>query len=149
MHIKQQIHAHYINTINSKVLMLQQTLADLKESGSNETKSTAGDKHETALAMLQIEQANTRGQLQEALEQRSALVTINPDIITKKVLPGSYVKTNKGNFYISIALGKLIIGGESVMAISPQSPLGAKLMSSCINDTVRINTHTYFIESIE
>lgn len=149
MHIKQQIHAHYINTINSKVLMLQQTLADLKESGSNETKSTAGDKHETALAMLQIEQANTRGQLQEALEQRSALVTINPDIITKKVLPGSYVKTNKGNFYISIALGKLIIGGESVMAISPHSPLGAKLMSSCINDTVRINTHTYFIESIE
>jgi hypothetical protein len=44
--------------------MLQQVLADLKESGANETKSTAGDKHETALAMLQIEQANTRGQLQ-------------------------------------------------------------------------------------
>ena len=39
MHIKQQIHAHYIDTINSKILMLQQTLADLKESGSNETKS--------------------------------------------------------------------------------------------------------------
>ena len=149
MHIKQQIHSHYIDVINSKILMLQQTLADLKESGSNETKSTAGDKHETALAMLQIEQANTRGKLQEALEQRSAIVTIDPDITTKKVLPGSYVKTNKGNFYISVALGKLIIGAESIMAISPQSPLGAKLMSSCINDTVTINTHTYLIESIE
>lgn len=124
MHIKQQIHAHYIDTINSKILMLQQTLADLKESGSNETKSTAGDKHETALAMLQIEQANTRAQLHETLEQRSALVNINPDIITAKILPGSYVKTNKGNFYISLALGKLIIDGETIMAISPQSPLG-------------------------
>jgi len=124
MHIKQQIHAHYIDTINSKILMLQQTLADLKESGSNETKSTAGDKHETALAMLQIEQANTRAQLHETLEQRSALVNINPDIITAKILPGSYVKTNKGNFYISVALGKLIIDGETIMAISPQSPLG-------------------------
>ena len=149
MHIKQQIHSHYIDVINSKILMLQQTLADLKESGSNETKSTAGDKHETALAMLQIEQANTRGQLQEALEQRFVLVTINPDIITKKVLPGSYVKTNKGNFYISVALGKLIIDGETVTAISPQSPLGAKLMGRCVHDTVTINTHTYLVESIE
>ena len=129
--------------------MLQQTLEDLKESGSNETKSTAGDKHETALAMLQIEQANTRGQLQEVLEKHLALINIKPDIITKKVLPGSYVKTNKGNFYISVALGKLIIDGETVIAVSPQSPLGAKLMGCCVHDTVTINTHTYLVESIE
>ena len=149
MHIRQQIHAHYIDTINSKILMLQQTLADLKESGCNETKSTAGDKHETALAMLQIEQANTRAQLHDAQEQQAALVTINIDVFTKKVLPGSYVKTNKGNFYISVALGKLIIDGETVTAISPQSPLGAKLMGCCVHDTVTINTHTYLVESIE
>ena len=149
MHIKQQIHAHYIDTINSKILMLQQTLADLKESGSNETKSTAGDKHETALAMLQIEQVNTRAQLHDAQKQRSALIAINPDVITKKILPGSYVKTNKGNFYISVALGKLIIDGATVTAISPQSPLGAKLMGRCVHDTVTINTHTYLVESIE
>ncbi len=149
MHIKRQIHAHYIDTINSKILMLQQTLADLKESGSNETKSTAGDKHETALAMLQIEQANTRAQLNDAIEQRSALVNINPDVITTKILPGSYVKTNKGNFYISVALGKLIFDGETVMAISPQSPLGIKLMGCCVHDTVTINAHTYLVESIE
>lgn len=149
MHIKQQIHTHYIDVINSKILMLQQTLADLKESGCNETKSTAGDKHETALAMLQIEQANTRAQLHETLEQRSALVNINPDIITAKILPGSYVKTNKGNFYISVALGKLVIDGETVMAISPQSPLGAKLIGSCVNESVTINAHTYLVESIE
>ena len=149
MHIKQQIHSHYIDTINSKILMLQQTLADLKESGSNETKSTAGDKHETALAMLQIEQANTRAQLLDAQDQRSVLITINPVIITKKVLLGSYVKTNKSNFYISVALGKMIIDGETVTAISPQSPLGAKLMGRCVHDTVTINTHTYLVESIE
>jgi len=149
MHIKQQIHAHYTDTINSKILMLQQTLADLKESGSNETKSTAGDKHETALAMLQIEQANIRAQLQDVQEQRSVLVNINHDVITAKILPGSYVKTNKGNFYISVALGKINISGETVMAISPQSPLGAKLIGCCIHDTVTINTHSYLIESIE
>ncbi len=149
MHIKQQIHGHFIDTINNKILMLQKTLADLKESGSNETKSTAGDKHETALAMLQIEQANIRVQLQDALEQRSALLTINSDIITVKILPGSYVKTNKGNFYISVALGKLSINGETIMAISPQSPLGAKLIGTCVGDTVTINSNAFLVVNIE
>ncbi len=61
MTLKQKIHGHTLEIINAKISLLQKVLADLKESGSNETKSTAGDKHETALAMLQIEQANTRG----------------------------------------------------------------------------------------
>ncbi len=149
MQIKQQIHAHFTETINHKILMLQQTLADLKESGTNETKSTAGDKHETALAMLQIEQANTRVQLQDALEQRSALLNINPDISTTKILPGSYVKTNKGNFYVSVALGKLIINGERVMAISPQSPLGLNLIGCSVKDTVTVNANDFLIISVE
>lgn len=149
MQIKQQIHAHFTQTINHKILMLQQTLADLKESGTNETKSTAGDKHETALAMLQIEQANTRVQLQDALEQRSALLNINPDISATKILPGSYVKTNKGNFYVSVALGKLIINGERVMAISPQSPLGLNLIGCSVKDTVTVNANDFLIIGVE
>ncbi|MEO7835677.1 MAG: hypothetical protein ABIR50_10180, partial [Ginsengibacter sp.] len=71
MKLKQKIYNHYLNLINDKVVMLQKTLAELKESGTNETKSTAGDKHETALAMLQIEQANVCGQLQDALTKKS------------------------------------------------------------------------------
>lgn len=149
MHIKQQIHAHFTETINHKIIMLQQTLADLKESGTNETKSTAGDKHETALAMLQIEQANTRAQLQDALELRTALININTEIKSTKVLTGSFVKTSKGNFYISVALGKLIINGETVMAISPQSPLGAKLIGCSVKDTVTINGNNFLIDFIE
>ena len=57
MTLKQKIYKHYQQLINDKVQQLQKVLTDLKESSSNETKSTAGDKHETALAMLQIEQA--------------------------------------------------------------------------------------------
>ena len=59
MTLKQKIYNHYLGVINDKIKLLQQVLADLKESSSNETKSTAGDKHETTLAMLQIEQAPT------------------------------------------------------------------------------------------
>ena len=99
--------------------------------------------------IFEAQKSNTRAQLNDAIEQRSALVNINPDVITTKILPGSYVKTNKGNFYISVALGKLIINGETVMPISPQSPLGAKLMGCCVDDTVTINANTFLVESIE
>ena len=129
--------------------MLQQVLADLKESGSNETKSTAGDKHETALAMLQIEQANTRGQLQEVLLQKSALEKINPAISASVIVNGSLIKTDKGYFFMSIAAGKIEIDNYSIIALSPQSPLGKKMMGLHQSDIVEMNGITYIIEGVE
>src|SRR6478735_3887240 len=99
MGLKQKIFAHYTQVINDKVAMLQQVLADLKESGANETKSTAGDKHETALAMLQIEQANKREQLKEAVAQKTLLEKIDPAITATMVVNGSLIKTNKGYLF--------------------------------------------------
>jgi len=129
--------------------MLQQILADLKESGSNETKSTAGDKHETALAMLQIEQANTRAQLQELLLQKAALEKIDPALSATIIANGSLIKTNKGYLFMSIALGKAMIENITVIALSPQSPLGQKLMGLKPGEVAAINNIEYFIESIE
>jgi len=60
MSIKQKIYTHFLKMLNTNISILQKSLVDLKESSSNETKSTAGDKYETALAMLQIEQSNAR-----------------------------------------------------------------------------------------
>ncbi len=129
--------------------MLQKVLDDLKESGANETKSTAGDKHETALAMLQIEQANKRAQLQEILNQHAALEKINPAISAPIVVNGSLVKTNRGYLFISIALGKAIIDKNPVIALSPGSPLGQKLMGLKAGDIALINETEYRIEEIK
>ena len=149
MTLKQKIHNHYLQLINDKVNLLQQVLADLKESGTNETKSTAGDKHETALAMLQIEQANTRAQLKEVLEQKAALERINPALLSVKIVNGTLIKTNRGWLYMSTALGKATVEGITVIALSPQSPLGKKLMGLAVTDTVEMNNTRYTIESIE
>jgi len=149
MTLKEKIYTHYLRLINNKVLLLQQALADLKESGANETKSTAGDKHETALAMLQIEQANKRGQLKEMQLLKIALEKINPDIKATVILNGSLVKTNKGYLFVSIALGKALIEGVPVIALSPQSPLGKQLMGLRVGDTAIMNITRYLIESID
>lgn len=149
MTLKQKIHEHYLLVVNEKVNQLQQVLNDLKESGANETKSTAGDKHETALAMLQIEQANKRTQLQELLHQQAALGKINPALFASMIVNGSLVKTNRGYFFMSIALGKAVIEDKAVIALSPQSPLGQKLMGLKTGDTAAMNDTVYTIEKIE
>ncbi len=115
MTFKQKIYSHFLQQINYKVQQLQKVLDDLKESGSNETKSTAGDKHETALAMLQIEQANTRGQMKEVIAQKEALEKINPSITAKIIVHGSLIKTNRGYLFLSIALGKGVIESVHVL----------------------------------
>ena len=145
---KQKIYNHYLHLINEKVKMLEKVLADLKESGSNETKSTAGDKHETALAMLQIEQANTRAQLQEVLAQKAVLEKINPTLSASIVVNGSLIKTNKGYLFMSTALGKAVVDNTAVIALSPQSPLGKKLMGLKTNEACSMNHIEYKIESI-
>jgi transcription elongation GreA/GreB family factor len=149
MTLKQKIYNYYLQVINDKVYMLQQVLADLKESGSNETKSTAGDKHETALAMLQIEQANTRGQLQEVINQKDTLEKINPAVNAIKIVNGSLIKTNRGYLFLSVALGKAVVEGIAVIALSPQSPLGAKLIGLTVGGFAEINNTKYTVENIE
>ena len=146
--LKQKIYNHYQQLINDKVKSLQNILADLKESGTNETKSTAGDKHETALAMLQIEQANVRSQLKEVLEQKSTLEKINPALSPASIVNGSLVKTNRGYLFMSVALGKAVVDGTTVIALSQQSPLGKLLMGLKEGGSTVINSNSYVIESI-
>ncbi len=135
--------------LETKINGLQQHLNDLKESTANETKSTAGDKYETARAMLQIEQDNTRRQLQEVLEQQSIFTAIDIAISSNEIIRGSLVKTNKGYLFISVALGKIMVDGTTVVALSPQSPLGKQLMGLRVNDAASINNLAYAIEEIQ
>ena len=149
MTLKQKVHQHYLHLVNDKISLLHQVLADLKESGSNETKSTAGDKHETALAMLQIEQENKREQLAQVIAQKIIVEKINPMIVAAIVVSGSLVKTDKGYLFMSVALGKAVVEGITLTALSPQSPLGKLLMGLKATDTAIINNKSYYIEAIE
>lgn len=149
MTLKQKIYSHYQQILNEKIISLQQVLSDLAASGANETKSTAGDKHETALAMLQIEQANVRGQLKEVLDQKAVFNRIDPSISSTLIVNGSLIKTNRGWLFLSVAAGKAIIDGNTVIALSPQSPLGQKLMGLRVGERTEVNNTHYTIESID
>ena len=146
---KQDVYNAYFTTVVDKIKRLQHNLAELKESGSNETKSTAGDKHETALAMLQIEQAKNREQLLIAQQQQEALQRTKNMVNPAKIINGSLVKTSLGHFYICTALGKAVVANVVVQAISAQSPLGNILIGLSVQQSFTINNSHGIIEAIE
>lgn len=149
MTFKEQVYEVCCHLLSNKIRLVQQTLNDLKESASNETKSTAGDKHETALAMLQIEQKNAAAQLENLILQKAVLDKIIPAVTAGCIANGTLVKTNSGYLFISIPLGKIIVDAIAVIALSPQSPLGIKLMRLNVGQTVIVKGINYLIESFE
>lgn len=138
-----------MSLLQQKIDALQKNLHDLSDSAGNETKRTAGDKHETALAMLQIEQENNSRQLKEVLQQKAILEKLDPQLQTTMVVRGSLVETNKGCFYISLGLGKLKVEDETVYAVSPDAPLGKLMLMKKAGDTFTFNNTDFKINSIE
>lgn len=149
MRFKERVHQHYYQCIISKIELLNNAINDLRESSRNETKSSAGDKYETTRAMLQLEQDKINKQLKEAQEQKAIFEQIDPSVYSNQIIKGSLVKTNRGYLFVSLALGKATIDGLTVIALSPHSPLGIKLMGLQTNDTAEINGIPYLIEAIE
>lgn len=149
MAFKEKVYQAYHQLITDKIASLNRTLNDLSESSKNETKSSAGDKYETTRAMLQLEKDKVVTQLSEAQQQKALLEQIGFVPSSNTIGKGSLVKTNIGYLFISIAMGKVVINSKTVISLSPQSPLGSKLMGLQVNDSVGINGTTYLVETIE
>lgn len=142
---KRTVHQHCLLLLHKKQQELQAILKGLTNSASNETKSTAGDKHETALAMLQIEQEKTSRQLNHLLTQISFLETIDVLKHHNIISNGSLVNTNRGLFYITVALGKILVEETPVFILSLQSPLGKQLSGLQQGNHAELNGTKYSI----
>jgi fibronectin type 3 domain-containing protein len=149
MTFKEQVYLQCVSIIAQRITDVQKTLDDLRESIVNETKSTAGDKYETARAMLQIEQENVTKQMTELLEQKTQLEKLSMIDASDTVIKGSLVKTDRGHLFISIALGKIKVSDQTVVALSPQSPLGKQLMGLRTGENAMMNGVKYAVEGIE
>ena len=124
-------------------------ISDLAQDAQNDAKGSAGDKHETALSMMHLEQEKFNQKLAEIIEQKNVVDKIDADAIHTKVVLGSLVRTNDMLFYISAALPKIQLENKTIIAVSSQSPLGSQLMGKSLGDEVVINSNRFQIKSIE
>ncbi|MCO6498808.1 MAG: 3-oxoacyl-ACP synthase [Vicingus serpentipes] len=147
--IKIQLHKKCIEIINQRIIDLKNIIQEAQNAANNETKSSAGDKHETGRTMAQLETEKLTSQLSEALKLEQHITQINPKVQHQKVALGSLVITNNGNFYIAVSLGKIEIDGISYFAISTVSPIGKLLIGLKANDAFSFNGKNYVIERIK
>ena len=148
MSLKQQILQRYKEMLQDRIDVFQDMISGLTIDAQNDAKGSAGDKHETALSMMHLEQEKLNHKLKEILEQKAILDKIDSSQTYKKVALGSLVQANGMLLFISTALPKLTIEDKSIFALSPQSPLGSKLMGNEVNFSFDMNGKLYTIESV-
>lgn len=124
------------------------SLEEIKLSLFEETKSSAGDKHETGRAMLQIERENLGRQLHEVEKVQELLNKVSISRSSDIVCLGSIVSTNQANYFISISAGELATLGDNYIAVAPNSPIGTLLMGNSAGAETSFNGETIKILSL-
>ncbi len=134
--------------LEDKLQFLKSTLAEATDAGNNETKSTAGDKHETGRAMMQLEQEKLGQQLLEIENQLLDFDKIDFTIPSKTIINGSLIETNNGYFLMASAIGKIEVDKAIVYVISAKSPLALKLLGLKEKQEINFNGIGYEIKTI-
>ncbi|QEK51472.1 hypothetical protein FYC62_07220 [Pedobacter aquae] len=145
---KEEVFNTCLTVLNSKITEIKSSIESVKESSKNDTKSSMGDKYETSREMLQQEINRLEKQLADANQQLFTLKNIAINKKSDKIIPGSYVKTSMGYFFITVALGEVNINKSKIFVISPVSPLGKNLQGKQMNDTLVLNSKEIKILSI-
>lgn len=139
---------HLLRVLDSRIAEIETAIASAKEARDNESKSSAGDKYETGRAMLQIELDNLEHQLKNQLELKTEVLRVNPELTTEKIGFGSLISSTNGTYFIAIGLGKILVGNETVYAISLASPLGQALKGSQKDNTISLNGNSITINNV-
>lgn len=137
-----------LHLLYEKKAALKAEFDSQSESSAGDTKSSAGDKHETARAMMHLEQEKTGKQLTELELQITALEKLDINSATGKICKGCLVQTDKGLFFIAAPFGKIVFNNREIYVLSELSPLGKILLNSKTGGCVSLNGISYQIVSV-
>lgn len=146
--MKLQIIQHYNHYLNDRINSLREMIVDLTKDSLNDAKGSAGDKHETGLAMMHLEQEKLNRKLLEVIDTQNKFLKIDYSLVSNQVIMGSLIEANDTYFLMAVALPKIEIEGKPVFGMSPQSPLGELFMGRKVNDTITFYSKNYSISEI-
>ena len=115
--------------LDEKILIIQSNMNQVQEDLASESKSSAGDKHETGRAMLHLEQEKNYTQLKLIQEQKKIMRSINPTILSKKTTIGSLLYIESTFYYLAVGIGEIKVDGNTIYCISPSSPVGKLIIN--------------------
>jgi hypothetical protein len=137
--MKSELRQHCENFIAERIQRIQNQIKTISNSLLSETKSSAGDKHETGRAMLQLEREKLGVQLAEAERIKRILSKVSIKERGNKIGLGSFFRTNKHCYYIAISAGFFQIGDDKIFCISAKTPIGKQVLGKGVGDSFSIN----------
>ena len=132
-----------------RIARIRKNIVDIQEALTLETKSSAGDKHETGRAMLQLEREKLGHQLAKAEAMKQVMAKVRLQENREAIGLGSCVATSRGNYFLSISAGAFTKKNQSFFCISMATPIGKLLLGKTIGDTVVFNGQKIEILEIE
>lgn len=148
MTIKEKLYNRCLEFIDERLTIVNQTISDIQNALQSETKSSAGDKHETGRAMLQLEREKAGHQLAEIEKQKQLLHKMETTSKHETIALGSIVKTTTANYFIAISAGKITVENTTFYAISIATPIAQSLKSKRVGDDVHFRETKFKILEI-
>ena len=146
--IKEALFSQCKSFVNNRLQTVEAVLSSNQKALQSETKSSAGDKHETGRAMLQLEMEKAGQQLSGIVQMKVVLSKIDILKSSKNVCLGSVIITDKVSYFLSISAGQLVVADKSYFAISVSSPIGKLLLGKQKKEVISFNGKTIVINEI-
>ena len=139
LQIKKELLKMCFHFVEEKHNTISKSIASNKKDLFSETKSSAGDKHETGRAMIQLEMEKAGQQLSEVNIMQEVLDKITIEKESEVVCLGSLINTTKGNYFLAISAGKITISANDYFVVSTNSPIGNQLLGKKIGEIIPFN----------
>jgi transcription elongation GreA/GreB family factor len=119
----------------------------LRSAGTEETKSSAGDKYETQREMIKQNQDVLDGQLTRS---KALLYQLNAISIEKqdRVEEGSLFQVSLGKIWVSVSFGKIELDKEEYQLISIDSPIFLALKNKKKGDSIVFRGNKILVEDV-
>jgi transcription elongation GreA/GreB family factor len=147
VNLKKALYKSCVEFVDQREETINEIITSSHNALTSETKSSAGDKHETGRAMLQLEIEKASQQLEGIHEMRLILSKIRMDDISEFIKLGSVVITNRGNYFLAISAGEINILAIKYFAVSTASPIGKLLLGKSVGNVFDFN-HQYIIQEV-
>ena len=134
--------------VQKKLINIEAVMQSNRMGLENESKSSAGDKHETGRAMMHLEMEKASQQFDVISKMKEVLQKIDINSRSNQIRLGSLVETDQGSYFLSISAGQLNIGNKVYYAVSSFSPIGAILLGKNQGDQVILGTKRIQIISV-
>lgn len=145
---KAELNGQCIALLQDRIASITGLIEDARNASNNDTKSSMGDKYETTREMMQIEINKLQLQLKDAQQMLLAFKTLDAEKRLDVVAVGAWVETDRATFYLAAAVGKVTFHSQTIMVVSPVSPIGKAMLGKRRGDTIAMGGVVYTVREV-